>query len=322
MKTALITGITGQDGTYLAELLAGKGYRVIGVSRSARAHATALPKDALVDADVAHREALERVILETRPDEIYHLAAQSSVGASFERPLETFESIATGTLNVLEATRRADWKPRLLVASSGEVFGDTGGTPTTETTALRPLNPYSAAKAAATHLVTSYRASFGVFASVAYFYNHESPRRPAHFVTKKIVRTACRIARGLDSSLELGDISVIRDWGWAPEYTEAAWRILSLDAPEDFVIASGESIALEEFIEVAFRRVGLRASDHVVTTRALFRSVDIPVMRADPSRAAERLGWRAKVRGAEVAEHLVDAELAALDAELARQSEA
>ncbi len=316
MKTALITGITGQDGTYLAELLAGKGYHVVGLSRSASACQATLPGVTVFDIDVGDLGAVQRIVRETRPIEIYHLAAQSSVGASFERPLETFQAIATGTLNVLEAVRLADWKPRLLVASSGEAFGDTGGQPTTETTALRPLNPYSAAKAAATHLLTSYRASFGIFASIVFFYNHESPLRPAHFVTKKIVRTACRIARGLEARLELGNVSIVRDWGWAPEYVDAAFRVLQLDGPEDFVIATGESMSLREFVKVVFERVGLRSEDHVVENPGLFRPVDIPAMHADPSRASERLGWRASVRGRALPERLVDAELVALDAEL------
>jgi GDPmannose 4,6-dehydratase len=318
MKTALITGITGQDGTYLTELLAGKGYRVVGLSRSATVRAAALPAATVLDADVGDFALVQRIVSETRPDEIYHLAAQSSVGASFDRPLETFQSIATGTLNVLEAARLTRDKPRVLVASSGEAFGDTGGVATSETTPLRPLNPYSAAKAAAAHLATSYRASFGLFVSVAFFYNHESPLRPAHFVTKKIVRAACRIARGLEKKLELGDVTVVRDWGWAPEYVEAAWRILQLDAPEDFVLASGESISLQEFVDVAFARAGLRSGDHVVPSQRLFRPVDIPAMRADPTRARERLDWRAVVHGTQVPERLVESELASLDAEIVR----
>jgi GDPmannose 4,6-dehydratase len=313
MKTALITGITGQDGTYLAELLSGKGYHVVGTSRSAAPGRTTPAGAQIVPVDVTNAEAVLQLVQDLRPAEIYHLAAQSSVGVSFAEPVETFVVNAGGTLNVLEAARRANPQPRVLLAASGEIFGDTGGAPANERSALRPLNPYSAAKAASVHAAQSYRAAFGVFVSVAYLYNHESPRRDSRFVTKKIVRAACRIARGLERTLELGDISVVRDWGWAPEYVEAAARILALDAPDDFVIASGNSISLERFVAAAFARAGLRSSDHVVHNRGLVRSVDIPIMRADPSRAAERLGWRATVSGEEVAERLVDAELAAPD---------
>ena len=313
MKTALITGVTGQDGRYLAELLSGKGYRIVGVSRSADATRAAPPNTEYRALDVSNLEAFSQLVAETKPREIYHFAAQSSVGVSFARPVETFHSIALTTLAVLEAARRADFGPRVLIAASGEVFGDTGGTAVTERSALRPLNPYSAAKAAACELAVSYRASYGLYASVLFFYNHESPLRGEQFVTKKIVRAACRIARGLERHVELGDTSVVRDWGWAEEYVAAAVRTLELDRPEDFVIATGESISLDEFIDAAFGRVGLRAADHVVSNRSLIRSVDIPVMRADPSKAEAMLGWRATVRGRGVAELLVNAELAQMD---------
>jgi GDPmannose 4,6-dehydratase len=316
MKTALITGILGQDGTYLAELLSGKGYRVVGTSRSIAPGRSSPANAELVQTDMTNREAVLRLVTELRPDAIYHLAAQSSVGMSFAEPVETFVVNAVGTLNVLEAVRRTSPPPRVLVAASGEVFGNNAGIPANERSELRPLNPYSVSKAASVHIAHGYRAAFGVFASVAYFYNHESPRRDSRFVTRKIVRTACRIARGLERTLELGDVTVVRDWGWAPEYVEAAFRILEHDTPDDFVIASGNSISLSRFIEVAFERVGLRSSDYVVHEQSLVRSVDIPVMRADPSHAAERLGWRAGVSGERVAELLVDAELDAVDAEL------
>jgi GDPmannose 4,6-dehydratase len=315
MKTALITGITGQHGTYLAELLVRKGYRVVGTSRHPAGGGTAKPGIEVVPADVTNAEAITTLVSSVRPSAIYHLAAQSSVGLSFAQPVETFHSNVVGTVNVLEAARQCNPRPRVLVAASGEVFGDTNGAPANERTPLRPLNPYSAAKAACVHAAVSYRAAYGLFTSVAYFYNHESPLRGPQFVTKKIVRTACRIARKLERTLELGDITVVRDWGWAPEYVDASVRILELDAPEDFVVASGTSISLERFVEVAFARVGLRSKDHVVSNPTFVRSVDIPVMRADPSRANERLGWRATVYGDAVAEHLVEAELKALDAE-------
>jgi GDPmannose 4,6-dehydratase len=206
----------------------------------------------------------------------------------------------------------------VLVAASGEIFGDTRGARATERTPFQPESPYAAAKSAAASLVQSYRASFGLFCCVAYFYNHESPRRPDTFVTRKIARAACRIARGLDASLELGDTSVIRDWGYAPEYMEAARRMLAQPAPEDLVIATGESCSLEHFLERAFRRVGLDYRAHVVNNPALVRTAEIHAMYADPSRAAERLGWRAETHVDALVDRLVTAELAELDAERGR----
>jgi GDPmannose 4,6-dehydratase len=313
MPTALITGILGQDGSYLAELLGEKGYRVIGLDLAAPR--AALPGVEHVVLDMLDARAVAELVARARPDEIYHLAGQTSVGRSFAEPVETFQSIAHGTLSVLEAARSAPHQPRVLLAGSGEVFGDTQGAAANETRAFRPLSPYGAAKAAASHLAQTYRAAYGLFVCVAYFYNHESPRRPERFVTRKIVRGACRIARGLESALELGDTSVVRDWGWAPEYVRAAWQMLAQDAPDDFVIASGVSISLDDFVKRTFARLGLDAGKHVVRSPALLRSAEIPAMRADPSHAAARLGWRATVAIDELIQRLVQAELAALDAE-------
>ena len=308
MTTALVTGITGQDGGYLAELLAAEGWRVVGIARSLPLRPPTGEAE-LVIGNVEDGDHLSRIVAETAPTRIYHLAGQSSVGASFADPVGTFRSIALGTLNVLEAARHAAVRPKVLVASSGEVFGDLGSEAACETTPFRPLSPYGAAKAAAAHFAASYRSAYGLHATIAYFYNHESPRRPRAFVTKKIVRGACRIARGLEQRLELGDVSVVRDWGWAPEYMEAAHRIMALDAPEDFVIATGTSCSLREFVDHVFSSLGLRSEDHVATNPALFRPAEIPAMRALPSRAVERLGWRAGVRVEEVARRLVEAEL-------------
>jgi GDPmannose 4,6-dehydratase len=314
MKTALITGVLGQDGSLLAELLLAKGYRVIGLELFAPAKPPIGVK--LEVADVRDRTAVEASISRANPSEIYHLAGQSSVGYSFGAPVETFESVALGTLNVLEAARNAKQKPRVLVACSGEIFGDTGGELATERSPYRPTSPYGAAKGAAAHLTATYRQSYDLFACSAFFYNHESPRRPERFVTRKVVRGACRIARGLDKGkLELGDTSVVRDWGWAPEYVDAAWRMLSLAQPVDLVIATGKSCSLEHFVERAFACVGLKAADHVVKSERLVRSAEIPAMHADPALAAEKLGWRASVKVDEVIERLVAAEQATLDRE-------
>lgn len=313
MRSALITGLLGQDGSFLAELLQEKGYRVAGLELFAPPSPPAGVE--LFVGDVCDRRGLEAIVEATKPCQIYHLAGRTSVGQSFVEPAESFHSIALGTLNVLEVARTSPSKPRVLVACSGEIFGDTGGTRVDETAAIRPASPYGAAKSAAAHLTSTYRASFGLFACQAFFYNHESPRRPEHFVTRKIVRAACRIARGSKEKLELGDTSVVRDWGWAPEYVDAAVRMLALDTPEDFVIATGESCSLEHFAQRAFACLGLDAHDHVVRNPGLLRPSEIPVMRADPSRAAERLDWRAKVRGDELVQRLVDAEMRLLDHE-------
>jgi GDPmannose 4,6-dehydratase len=316
VRTALVTGITGQDGTYLAELLSAEGRQVVGIARSVPSRPPRAPnRPEMIVGDVEDAAFVARVVGATKPDEIYHLAGQTSVGASFKDPAGTLRSIAVGTVNVLEAARTAPVRPKVLVASSGEVFGDLGTAAAREGTPFRPLSPYAGAKAAASHLAASYRAAYALHVCVAFFYNHESPLRPQHFVTKKIVRSACRIARGLERRLELGDTSVVRDWGWAPEYVEAARRILALDAPDDFVIATGESCSLREFAEQVFSCLGLSAADHVATDAALFRPSEIPAMHADPSHAAERLGWRASVRVRDVARRLVEAELRELDAQ-------
>jgi len=311
MPTALITGVLGQDGSYLAELLVGKGYRVIGLDLAEPG--AGLSGVEHVVGSMLDTNLLAELVASRRPDEIYHLAGQTSVGRSFAEPVETFRSVAQGTLNLLEAARTAAHLPRVLLAGSGEAFGDTGGEPADETRAFRPLSPYGAAKAAASHLAATYRTSYGLFACIAYLYNHESPRRPERFVTRKIVRGACRIARGLDRTLELGDTSVVRDWGWAPEYVQAAWQMLARETPEDFVIATGTSIALEDFVKKTFARLHLDSAAHVVRSAALLRAAEIPVMRADPTRAAQRLGWRATVHVDELIERLVRAELELID---------
>jgi GDPmannose 4,6-dehydratase len=309
MNTALITGVTGQDGSYLAELLLGKGYRVFGTTRSEKHPALVLPDGLrLLQLDLQNYEAVERLMRELSPDEVYHLAGQSSVGMSYRDPAGTFVSVACGTLHVLEALRVTKLPARTFVAGSGEVFGDIGFERAHERTPFRPNSPYAVAKAASASLVQSYRGAYGMHACVGLLFNHESPRRPLQFVTRKIVRAACEIALGRSHQLELGDLSVVRDWGWAPEYVEAFWRMLRLEQPEDFVLATGESHPLEQFVAEAFSSVGLHFRDHVVSNPELFRPNETRAQRADPSRAAEKLGWRASTRLSDVVRRMVDAE--------------
>ncbi len=312
MKTALIFGISGQDGAYLARLLLEKGYLVAGTSRDAQMssfrnlaalgirEACSLHSVTLTD----FRSVLE-VLTRVKPDEIYHLAGQSSVGLSFAQPVETFMSIGVGTLNLLEAVRFLGAPVRLYNASSSDCFGDTGGAPATEETPFAPRSPYAVAKAAAHFEVANYREAYNLFACSGILFNHESPLRPPRFVTRKIVAAACRIAAGSKERLELGNIDVARDWGYAPQYVDAMWRMLQLPAPEDCIIATGHTITLREFAAEAFAAVGLDWRDHVSVNPELFRPSDILVSRADPSKARRVLGWQAIHKPADVVRAMV-----------------
>jgi GDPmannose 4,6-dehydratase len=315
MPIALITGIHGQDGSFLAPLLLERGYRVVGIDLEKRPAAAGVE---VLQADVTDAKRVAEVVATVRPHEIYHFAGQSSVWRSLAEPEQTFLSTAVSTLNVLEAVRRERPETRVFIAASGEVFGDTAGAVANESTPLQAASPYAAAKSAAVLLTQTYRVSYGLFCCAAFFYNHESPRRPETFVTRKIVRAACRIARGLADHVELGDTSVIRDWGWAPEYVDAAFRMLQASAPEDLVIATGESCSLEHFLERTFASLGLDHRVHVVKSPAHVRTAEIHAMYADPTRAAERLGWRATTRVNAVIDRLIEAELRALDSEAER----
>jgi GDPmannose 4,6-dehydratase len=298
-KTALVLGIGGQDAAYLAQLLLGKGYRVVGTSRDAtlanRAGLRALGIEAQVSI-VSMAPTDFRSVLQTlrrhAPDEIYHLAGQTSVGLSFDQPVETIESIAIGTLNVLEAIRFVERPIRLYHAGSSECFGDTGEFPATEATPFRPRSPYAVAKACAHNLVANYREAYGMHACTGILFNHESPLRPERFVTQKIVRGAARIAAGDTTPLRLGNLDIYRDWGWAPEYVQAMWRMLQQEQPEDLIIATGRTVPLSHFVQRAFVAFGLHADDHVRSEAALIRPTDIRYSAADPSRAFGKLGWR------------------------------
>jgi len=244
-----------------------------------------------------------------QPEEIYNLAGQSSVGLSFQQPVETLESISVGTLNLLEAIRFIGKPIRLYNAGSAECFGESDGTPATETTAFRPRSPYAVAKAAAFWEVANYREAYGIYASSGILFNHESPLRPERFVTRKIVSAACRIAKGSPETLHLGNLSIQRDWGWAPEYVVAMWRMLQQDVADDYVVATGETSSLEAFTGEVFGRFNLDWRDHVVSDPGLLRPTDLVVSRADPGKAQRQLGWAAQYKMRDVVRMMVDAEM-------------
>ena len=297
-RRALICGVSGQDGAYLARLLLGKGYEVSGTSRDATV-ANRAGLEALGVAEQVRMVSMApndfRSVLQTvtrcAPDEVYNLAGQSSVGLSFEQPVEAIESIALGTLNLLEAIRFVERPVRLYNAGSSECFGDTGAAAATEATAFRPRSPYAAAKACAHNLVANYREAYRMHACTGILFNHESPLRAERFVTQKIVRSACRIASGAQDKFTVGNLEIHRDWGWAPEYVEVMWQMLQDPQPEDLVIATGRTVSLQYFVERAFANFGLDWKKHVSSDESLLRPSDIRYGAGDPSRAREKLGW-------------------------------
>ena len=313
-KTALILGVSGQDGSYLARLLLDKGYAVVGASRDAAMSSFANLEKLAIKESVATESvsstdfhSVLQVLKKVRPDEIYNLAGQSSVGLSFQQPMETYESISVGTLNLLEAIRMLEMPVRFYNAGSSECFGNINGEKATEQTPFRPRSPYAVAKAAAFWQLANYREAYGLFACSGLLFNHESPLRPARFVTQKIVREACEIKLGRQEKMKLGDISVIRDWGWAPEYVEAMWLMLQQDKADDFIIASGESFSLEEMVETVFSSLGLDWRDYVEINSELLRPTDIKISRADPAKAERILDWKAKYAMKDVASMMVQA---------------
>lgn len=314
-KRALISGISGQDGAYLANLLLDKGYQVFGTARDAQMASFGNLETLGIRQQVTlHSMALNdfRSVLQTlsriEPDEVYNLAGQSSVGLSFEQPVETLESISIGTLNLLEGIRFLQRPIRLYSAGSSECFGDTGGAPADETTPFRPRSPYAVAKAAAHWEVANYREAYNLFACTGILFNHESPLRPERFVTRKIISAACRIAAGSGEKLQLGNISIARDWGLASEYVVAMWSMLQQDLPCDYVIATGETNTLENFVAETFTQLGLDWREHVSTDPSLLRPSEIMVSRGNPDKAYRELGWRAKNRMRDVVRIMIDAE--------------
>lgn len=311
---ALICGISGQDGAYLAQLLLGKGYEVFGTSRDMNTRdfggLGALGLQArvqLVSMSIVDFRSVLQVLQKVQPTEVYNLSGQTSVGLSFDQPVETFESISVGTLNLLEAIRFHQPGIRLYNAGSGECFGDTGTRPADESTRLSPSSPYAVAKSAAYWTVATYRQAYGLYAVTGLLFNHESPLRPQRFVTQKIVSAAVRIAAGSRERLALGNMSIVRDWGWAPEYVDAMWRMLQQESPEDFVVATGRSFSLEDFTATAFREVGLDWRAHVDVDPKLLRPYDHPAAHANPARAGQRLGWQARYAMPDVVRMMVEA---------------
>ncbi|MFH1724567.1 MAG: GDP-mannose 4,6-dehydratase [Elusimicrobiota bacterium] len=322
-KKALITGITGQDGSYLAELLLGKGYSVHGIVRRSSSmnrgridHLFAAPRHPrrrfnLHYGDLTDGSSLNRILEKVRPDEIYHLGAQSHVRVSFEVPEYTGDVTGLGCLRLLDALKDTRMKARFYQASSSEMFGNAKEVPQKETTRFCPASPYACAKVYAYHLTVNYREAYGLFACNGILFNHESPRRGENFVSRKIARGVARIKAGVEKKLHLGNLEARRDWGFAPEYVEAMWLMLQQDKPGDYVIATAESHTVREFVELAFAHAGLDWKKHVEIDPRYFRPTEVAHLRGDFSKARRVLKWKPKVKFKELVRIMVDAEMRA-----------
>ncbi len=314
MPKALITGVTGQDGSYLAELLLAKGYDVVGVVRRTSHHSYEriehlLDRIEVVAADLLDQHSLTVVLQDTRPDEVYNLAAQSYVPTSWTQPVLTGEFTALGVTRILEAIRLAHPTARFYQASSSEMFGKVTETPQREDTAYYPRSPYGVAKVYGHWITVNYRESYGLYAVSGILFNHESPRRGIEFVTRKVTDGAARIKLGLATELRLGNLEARRDWGYAGDYVEAMWRMLQRERPEDYVIGSGETHSVRELVDLAFTRVGLDYRKHVVSDPKFHRPAEVDLLLADPSKARRELGWSPTVGFAELVGMMVDADL-------------
>jgi GDPmannose 4,6-dehydratase len=321
MKKALITGITGQDGSYLAELLISKGYEVHGIIRRASTFNTGRLEPLYADphsensrlhlhyGDLGDASALARLIGKVQPEEIYNLAAQSHVRVSFDSPEYTADIVATGTVRLLEAIRETGIRPRFYQASSSEMFGRVQETPQTERTPFYPRSPYACAKVFSYWITVNYRESYGLHASNGILFNHESPRRGETFVTRKITRAVAHIQAGLQDKLFLGNLEAKRDWGYAPEYVQAMWLMLQAAKPDDYVVATGETHSVREFLELAFRHAGLDWNDHLQTDPRYLRPAEVDVLIGDSSKARRHLGWEPKTRFADLVKLMVDADI-------------
>ncbi|MER3468862.1 MAG: GDP-mannose 4,6-dehydratase [Thermoflexus sp.] len=314
-KRALITGITGQDGSYLAEFLLEKGYEVIGmVRRTSTVNFERIrhiqDRITLVQGDLLDQSSLIDILREYRPQEVYNLAAQSFVPTSFKQPVLTGEFTALGVTRLLEAIRLVDPTIRFYQASSSEMFGKVREVPQNENTPFHPRSPYGVAKVYAHWITVNYRESYGMFAVSGICFNHESPRRGLEFVTRKITYTAARIKLGLAHELRLGNLEARRDWGYAPDYVRAMWLMLQQDEPEDYVIATGETHSVREFVELAFDYLGLDWRKYVVVDPALYRPADVDLLVGDATKARTKLGWAPSVTFEQLVKIMVDADLA------------
>lgn len=324
MKRALITGITGQDGSYLAELLLSKGYEVHGLIRRASTFNTSRIDHLYVDphdadaqlflhyGDLTDGTRLVTLLSTIQPDEVYNLAAQSHVRVSFDEPVHTGDTTGMGSMRLLEAVRLSGLTCRFYQASSSEMFG-ASPPPQNEQTPFYPRSPYGAAKVYSYWVTRNYREAYGLYAVNGILFNHESPRRGETFVTRKITRTVARIQAGLESHLYLGNLDAIRDWGYAPEYVEGMWRMLQAPEPEDFVLATGRGYTVREFVHAAFEHAGLDWQKHVRFDQRYLRPTEVDALIGDATKAARTLGWQACIHTAELARIMVDADIAALE---------
>jgi len=317
MPTALITGVTGQDGSYLAELLLDRGYRVVGMVRRTSTlnfHRIAHIQDRLelVPGDLSDQISLIRILEEYRPDEVYNLAAQSFVQTSWNQPVFTGDVTALGVTRVLDAIRIVDPRIRVYQASSSEMFGKVVEVPQRETTPFYPRSPYGVAKVYGHWITVNYRESYNLHATSGILFNHESPRRGLEFVTRKISHQAARIKLGLASELRLGNLDARRDWGFAGDYVQAMWLMLQQDHPDDFVIATGETHSVEQFLNVAFEHLDLDWREYVVQDERYMRPAEVDLLVGDPSKAGRALGWEPRVSFAELVRMMVDADLVML----------
>ena len=316
-KRALITGITGQDGSYLAELLLEQGYDVVGMVRRSSTvnfeRITHLMDDVEFAAgDLLDQMSMVDVLQKHRPEEVYNLAAQSFVQTSFGQPVLTGETTALGVTRLLDAIRIVDDSIRFYQASSSEMFGKVHEVPQSETTPFHPRSPYGVAKVYGHWITVNYRESYDLHASSGILFNHESPRRGLEFVTRKITHGAAQIALGQATELRLGNLDAKRDWGFAGDYVEAMWRMLQQEAPDDFVICTGETHSVREFCEFAFGRAGLDYKDHVVVDERFFRPAEVDLLVGDAAKAEAQFGWKARTRFSQLVEMMVDHDLETL----------
>lgn len=320
-KTALITGITGQDGSYLAEFLLGKGYNVVGmVRRSSTVNFDRLvhiqDKIEIVQGDLLDQMSLVDILREHRPDEVYNLAAQSFVPTSWKQPVLTGEFTALGVTRVLDAIRIVDPKIRFYQASSSEMFGKVQAVPQNESTPFYPRSPYGVAKLYGHWITINYRESYNLFACSGILFNHESPRRGIEFVTHKVTAAVAKIKFGLQKEVRLGNLDARRDWGYAGDYVRAMWLMLQQDKPDDYVIATGETHSVRELCEVAFNHAGLNWQDHVVVDQKFYRPAEVDLLIGDPAKGRAKLGWKPEVSFKQLVEMMVNADLEAVEAEM------